>query len=91
MKNEFRRKYLDLEKEVSEKIAELIRKKGVEGKHRGASEKVLKVKGDQQFNIEGGRYLTEITGNDLIDNEGYSYQHSCLTLDQLCEVVDSLL
>ena len=91
MKNDFRRKHLNLEQEVSEKIAELIRKKGVEGKHRGASEKVLKVKGDQQFNLDGDRYLTEITNTELLDNEGYAYNHSCLTLEQLCEVVDSLL
>lgn len=90
MKNEFRRKYIDLEREVAEKVAELIDKKGVDSKHRGASERVLKVKGDQQFNIEGGRYLTEITKTELIDNNGYSYNHSCLTLDELCEAVDSV-
>ena len=90
MKNEFKIKHNILEQEVANKIDKLIQKKGVKSKHRGESEKVLKVKGDQQFNLDGGRYLTEITKTELIDNSGYSYQHSCLTLDELCEVVDSL-
>lgn len=87
MKTTFQNKYKALEKEVANKIQDLINKKGKESKHR--SEKVLKVKDDQQFNLLGGRYLTEISTNDLIDNHGYSYQYHCLTLEQLCEIVDS--
>ena len=89
MKNEFRRKYLDLEKEIVSKIGDLIETKGEKSKHR--SQLVLRVKGDQQFNLEGGRFLTELTETELIDNQGYSYQHSSLDLDNLCEVMDSLI
>ncbi len=90
MKNKFRRKYIDLEREVSDEISELIDKKGVESKHRGSGTKVLKVKADQQFNLDGDRYLTEITKTELIDNGGYAYQFSSLALDELCEAVDSV-
>lgn len=87
MKNDFRRKYLDLEKEVSQKINSIVEKKGKEGTH---ARQVVKIKDDQQFNLDGGRYLVEISHNQLLDNNGYGYQFSCLTLEQLCEIVDSL-
>lgn len=90
MKNTFRRKYLDLQSEVASKIAELIDKKGKESKTLSCM--VLKIKKEeQQFNLDGGRYLTEISKAVLIDNNGYSYNYDVLTLDQLCEIVDSFL
>ncbi len=82
-------KYQELEKEVAVKIEKLIKKKGVESEH--ITDLVLKIQDDQMFNLEGGRYLTEITSKILIDNNGYSYNHSCLTLEQLCEIADSFL
>jgi len=77
-----------LEIAVSVRIRAKIIDKGVESSHR--SHKVLKVRDNQQFNLEGGRYLTEITDTRLIDNEGYEYFHSALELDKLCEAVDSI-
>jgi len=85
----FIKKHKTLEKEIIAVIEQLIKAKGVESKHRG-DVLVLKVKDDQQFNLDGGRYLTEITSNELIDNQGYNYNLSVLSLEQLCEVVDNL-
>ena len=79
-------KYKKLEIAIGMRIRAKILSKGVESEHR--SEKVLKVKDDQMFNLEGGRYLVEITPTELIDNNGYSYDHSSLELEQLCEAVD---
>ena len=89
MNNTFRRKYLNLKQEVASEIASLIRQHGEDSKHRG--ERVLKVKDGQQFNLDGGRYLTEVGSRELIDNLGYSYNYDVLALDQLCEIVDSFL
>lgn len=71
------------------RIAGKIIDKGVESKHR--SEKVLRVENeDHMFNLEGGRYLVEITPTELIDNSGYSYGHSSLELEELCEAIDGI-
>ena len=89
MKTTFRRKFIDLEQEVKEKIASLLIKKGTVSKHRDAL--VLRLKKEQQFNLDGGRYATEITQEILLDNCGYEYAISVLPLDELCEIVDTFL
>ena len=81
-------KHKELELFVSNKIAKAIKARGVKSEHR--SDLVIKVKDDQMFNLDGGRYLTEITEDELIDDGGYSYHHSVLTLEQLCEIADNL-
>jgi hypothetical protein len=43
------------------------------------------------FNLDGGRYLDEITPTQLVDNSGYTYQFHVLTTEQLCEVLDALI
>ena len=63
--------------------------KGVESQFIN-SDKVLKVKDKQQFNLDGGRWLVEISVRNLIDNKGHSYDHSVLSLEQICEVVDNI-
>jgi hypothetical protein len=70
------------------RISALIMERGVESKH--SSEKVLKIKDDQQFNLEGGRYAVEITPTLLIDNEGYQYSHDSLRIEEICEIVDNI-
>jgi hypothetical protein len=87
MKNTFRRKYLNLKQEVVSEITSLIRQQGEDSKHR--NERILKVNEAQQFNLDGGRYLEEVASTELIDNQGYAYHFDVLTLDQLCEIVDS--
>ena len=86
----FADKHKELEREISNRIIALIAEKGVESKSRGSSCRVLRIPDEQQFNIEGGRFVTEITDTELIDNCGYSYFHSTLELEQLCEIIDNL-
>lgn len=70
-------------------ILDKLQKKGVESKHNG--ERVLKVlKETDMLNLDSGRYLTEITQDNLIDNCGYTYSHNVLPLEELCEVIDNL-
>lgn len=76
-----------LEIAIRLRLACKIMDKGVESEHR--SEKVLKVKDAQMFNIDGGRWLTEISTTELIDNNGYSYDFSILSIQQLCEAIDN--
>ena len=80
-------KHNTLQREAAAKIAKLIKKRGKESKHR--NEQVLKIKDDQQFNLDGGSYLIEMTPTELIDNYGHSYSYDCLNLEQLCEIADS--
>jgi len=51
---------------------------------------VLKVK-KANFNLDGDRYLVEVSQNGLIDNRGYSYEFDVLDTVQLCELGDELL
>ena len=43
------------------------------------------------FNLEGNRYLTEITRNELVDNSGYTYSFFNLEADQLVTLSDYLI
>lgn len=84
---EFQDKYKDLLRSVNRKFTQLITKKGEDSKHK--DEKVLKVKSDDfQFTLEGKHYLTEISMDELIDEEGYTYSYDVLTLEQLCQLAD---
>jgi hypothetical protein len=80
-------KYNGLEIAVKIRIRAKIISKGNISKFR--TEKVLKIKDGQQFNLDGGRYLTEISSTELIDNNGYSYDYSVLPIEKLCEAVDN--
>ena len=48
----------------------------------------FKVPDELCFNLEGGRYLTNITKNCLVDNLGYEYDFYVLDIEQLCEITD---
>lgn len=75
--------------EIGKRIVELIKTKGEESDHLG--DIVLKIKDeDKMYNLEGGRWLVEISENKLIDNQGYSYDLCVLRLEELCDVIDSL-
>jgi len=74
---------------VFAKICFLLVSKGVKSEH--SSNIVLKIEDEEvMFNLEGGRYLTEITGGELIDNGGYKYSLYAIPIGQLCEVIDSI-
>jgi hypothetical protein len=51
---------------------------------------ILKVE-DAQFNLDGGRYLIEVSGSGLIDNCGYDYNFDVLTTEDLNELANELL
>ncbi len=68
------------------RLANELMDRGVKSSH--SSDIVLKVKDEQMFNLEGGRYLTEISERELIDNNGYRYSHDTIPLEQLCEAID---
>jgi len=78
---------------VIEAIAELqnlIDIHGVESKY--SNTKVLKIEADDfMFNLDGGRYLTEISKGTLIDNQGYVCGHDVLPITDLISLIDHLI
>jgi len=79
-----------------ERLNKKIRSKGVESDY--SSNMCLKIKNDDcMFNLEGGRYLTEIRTDryydqiELVDNSGYTYHYSVLETLDFLEVIDHLL
>jgi hypothetical protein len=81
-------KLQDLKVHIKVRLASKLKSKGEKSQH--CSDTVLKVKCAQMFNIEGGRWLSEISHEKLIDNEGYSYIHDVLPIEQLCEAIDNV-
>jgi hypothetical protein len=79
---------------IVEAIAELhnlIDNKGVGSEH-SSNDKVLKIKDDDfMFNLDGGRYLTEISKGTLIDNQGYVYGHHVLLITDLVSLIEYLI
>lgn len=86
-----------MQSEIKEILFDLIEKKGVKSKHY--SDNCLKIKSDDlMFNLEGGRYLTEIKHSsshrgeiELVDNSGYSYDDSALDTENYIQVADHLI
>lgn len=79
----------DVNKRIEKTIKRKLKTKGVKSEFR--NDIVLKIKDDNlMFNLEGGRYLVELTETELIDNEGYSYNLRCLDIGKLCEVVEGV-
>lgn len=88
MKTKYQDKYKKLEQEISAKIEALIEKKGVESEF--SNTQVLKIKDEQQYNLEGcNTYAVELAVGSFIAHNGYPYSHSVLSLEKLCEIVDS--
>jgi hypothetical protein len=84
--------YLDklqgLRNDLDKTILSLIQDKGVKSDHSNL--RVLKVDADDMINLEGGRWLTEITMLTIIDNEGYEYNLDVITFEELARIVDNL-
>jgi len=79
----------NLQSEIDIRICSLLKEKGVESLH--STDAVLPVTDEEcMFNLDGGRYLVEIDGENLIDNGGYRYSLFVLPIEKLCKVVDSI-
>lgn len=88
MKTKYQDKYKKLEQEISAQIEALIEKKGVESEF--SNTQVLKLKDAQQYNLEGcNTYAVELAVGSFIGHNGHAYHHSVLSLEKLCEIVDS--
>lgn len=85
--------FTSLETLLNEGISEIrtiIQIKGTESKH--SIVKSLEITSESvQFNLDGDRWLDEITENGLIDNYGYSYGFFRLTSDQLVLLFDDIV
>lgn len=85
----FSEKYENLVGEIKNKLHDLIKKYKIEQEH--SSNFCLPViNKDFKFNLEGDRHLIEVTNETLIDNEGYTYQHCQLDVENYMELVDYL-
>ena len=86
----FKKQLDDLMKQAIEKLRETIDSKGIESRHSG--NKCLKVtKGNHQHNLDGGRYLTEINSECLVDNSGYEYNFYVLGTEDFLSTIDYLI
>lgn len=88
MKTKYQDKYKKFEQELSAQIEALIKKKGVESEFTNA--KILKLKDEHQYNLDGcNTYAVELEAGTFIGHNGHAYHHSVLSLEKLCEIVDS--
>ena len=72
------------------KLCDLIQKKGEESGF--VAGKCFKIKeGNYRYNLYDGRYLVEITQQDLIDNSGYTYDYTTLEAKQLLSLIDHII
>ena len=84
---EFEKRLEELEALAHDKIDEMLLKSKDFSKH--SNESALIIKGNALlYNLEGGRYLTEIVKGNLVDSSGYRYDYSVLDIDKFMEVVD---
>lgn len=89
MTNKWQNKHANLESQVVARIVYLVNKRGKESQF--STTKALPVKQDQMFALgDGRRWIVEITADHLIDDSGYQYSHSTLTLEQLCQIADNI-
>lgn len=85
----FTERFANLFDEASYKLNELIQEKGIKGKY--FLQKSLAIQDDNlKFNLEGGRYLSEVHEDNLVDELGYTYSFYILETEQFMQVVDHL-
>lgn len=86
---DFSIKLMNLYEEVVKSFlyAKAIIENGEHSEHTNAV--VVKIEDeDLMFNLENGRYLTEVSQYKLFDNKGYQYSFDVLNYEQLCELAD---
>ena len=78
------------EQEIKDRVAALIKKKGVPSVFTNST--VLSVKDPEvSFNLGVSSWLVEISEDRLIDANGNQYYFDALPLDKLCLAIDSIL
>ena len=78
----------ELTERVQQSISKNVAEKGTTSEFM--SKMAVKVDGEHCYNLDGNRWLVEVTQNELIDNQGYQYQFNVLPLDELCGIADYL-
>jgi hypothetical protein len=79
----------ELNQAIVQRIIDLISTKGLKSEHNNSI--VLKVQDEENmYNLENGNWLVELNEVMLIDNNGYQYHLSSLSLEKLCGVIDSI-
>ena len=97
MAKEFSKKLKELMSEVNIKLIKLINSKGEKSKF--SNDYCLRITDDERmYNLEGGRYLVEVKTESrfddivtLVDNNGYTYNYTCLETPDFMEVADHLI
>ena len=90
MKTSFEDEFANLLLKAYSSVGKLIDKKG-EFDDSVSSDKILKIMDHNfMFNLSGSRFLTEVSNNFLIDNEGYHYNHWCLEASNYFKLIDYL-
>lgn len=88
MAKTYSKKNQDLREEIVQALIQKSTFSKVESKH---TSKTCLVVVDNQVNLDGGRYLAEVTEDGLLDNNGYSYGWDVLNTEELCELADEFL
>jgi len=52
---------------------------------------IIVTNADFMFNLDNGKYLIELSEDELIDNEGYCYSHSVLEITKYLTLIDYLI
>jgi len=86
----FEDKYSEFEQQVVAKIGELLQQKGVNCTTQSQTEVLRILDEEMMWNLDGCRYLVELNETTAFDNQGYEYALSCINLEKLCEIVDSI-
>ena len=76
----------EFKERIYQSIAKNVANKGIESKF--ISKMVIKVDNERSFNLDGSRWLSEVTQNELLDNHGYHYSFNVLSFDDLCDLAD---
>lgn len=73
--------------ELEAKIIRKVKRQVRYSKHLTCKAILIK---DANVNLDGDRWLEEVTRTELVDNKGYSYQYGVLSIKDLCEVADEI-
>ena len=83
----YQNKLAELRRNIASDIHAKIKTNGTDSEY--SHETVIGISDDNlKYNLDGGRFLTEISTHNLIDNHGYTYSYDVIDLDQLAELTD---